>query len=60
MRENMSSRKCHIGLDALKFSSAKISTFTVFHYYRKTTNSSHGLIKGYFWKMGDMNEASIS
>ena len=30
MRENMSTLKCHIGLDARKFSSAKISTFTVY------------------------------
>ena len=29
MRENMSTRKCHIGLNARKFSRAKISTFTV-------------------------------
>ena len=29
MRENMSKQKCQIGLDAQKFSSAKISTFTV-------------------------------
>ena len=29
MRENMSMRKGHIGLDARRFSSAKISTFTV-------------------------------
>ena len=29
MRENVSTRKCHIGLDAQKFSCAKISTFTV-------------------------------
>ena len=29
MHENMSMQKCHIGLDARKFSSAKISTFTV-------------------------------
>ena len=30
MRENLSTRKCHMGLDAAKFSSAKISTFIVF------------------------------
>ena len=30
IRQNMSTRKCHKGLDARKFSSAKISTFTVF------------------------------
>ena len=30
MRENVSTRKCHMGLDARKFSCAKISTFTVF------------------------------
>ena len=29
MRKNMSTRKGHIGLDARKFSCAKISTFTV-------------------------------
>ena len=29
MRENMSTRKGHLGPDARKFSSAKISTFTV-------------------------------
>ena len=29
MRENLSTQKCHIGLDARKFSTAKISTFTV-------------------------------
>ena len=29
MRENLSTRKCHQGLDARKFSCAKISTFTV-------------------------------
>ena len=28
MRGNMSTRKCHIGVGAQKFSSAKISTFT--------------------------------
>ena len=31
MRENMSTRKGHIGLDARKFSCAKISTFTVIY-----------------------------
>ena len=31
MRENMSTRKCHIGLDARKFSSEKICTFRVYH-----------------------------
>ena len=30
MRKNVSLRKCHIGLDARKFSAAKISTFTVY------------------------------
>ena len=30
MRENLSTRKCQMGLDARKFSCAKISTFTVF------------------------------
>ena len=30
IRENMSTRKGHIGLDAREFSCAKISTFTVF------------------------------
>ena len=30
MRENLSTRKCHQGLDARIFSCAKISTFTVF------------------------------
>ena len=30
--ENMSTRKAHIGLDARKFSCAKISTFTVHNY----------------------------
>ena len=30
IRENMSTLKGHIGLDARKFSCAKISTFTVF------------------------------
>ena len=29
MRENLSTRKCRLGLDARKFSCAKISTFTV-------------------------------
>ena len=29
MRENLSTRKCHQGLDAQKFSCVKISTFTV-------------------------------
>ena len=29
VRENLSARKCQIGLDARKFSSVKISTFTV-------------------------------
>ena len=29
MRENMSTRKCHIWLDARKFSSVKIFKFTV-------------------------------
>ena len=32
MHENISTRKCHIGLDARKFSSAKISTFTVTYF----------------------------
>ena len=31
MRENMSTRKGHIWLDARKFSCAKISTFTVLY-----------------------------
>ena len=30
VRKNLSARKCQIGLDARKFSSTKISTFTVF------------------------------
>ena len=30
MHKNVSLQKCHIGLDARKFSSAKISTFTVY------------------------------
>ena len=30
MRENWSARNCRLGLNARKFSSAKISTFTVF------------------------------
>ena len=34
MRENMSTRKGHIGLDARKFSCAKISTFTVVLVFR--------------------------
>ena len=29
VRENLPTRKCQIGLDARKYSSAKISTFTV-------------------------------
>ena len=29
VRENLSTRKCQMGLDARKYSSAKISTFTV-------------------------------
>ena len=29
VRENLSAHKCQIGLDARKFSSAKLSTFTV-------------------------------
>ena len=33
MRENLSRRKCHRGLDARKFSCAKISTFTVCSLY---------------------------
>ena len=33
IRENMSTRKGHIGLDARKFSCAKISTFTVIYIY---------------------------
>ena len=32
IRENMSTRKGHIRLDARKFSCAKISTFTVYKY----------------------------
>ena len=31
MRENISTRNGHIGLDARKFSCAKIYTFTVYH-----------------------------
>ena len=45
MRENLSTRKCHIGLDARKVSSAKISTLTVclirqldsIQYYKRIT-----------------------
>ena len=33
MRENLTARICLIGLDARKFSCAKISTFTVFRAY---------------------------
>ena len=33
MRENLSTRKCHQGLDARKFSCAKISTLTVIGIY---------------------------
>ena len=32
MRENLSTRKCHQGLDVRKFRCAKISTFTVYKY----------------------------
>ena len=32
MRENLSTRKYRLGLDARKFSCAKISTFTVIYY----------------------------
>ena len=32
MRENLSTRICVLGLDARKFSCAKISTFTVYNY----------------------------
>ena len=42
MRENMSARKCHRGLDAQKFSSAKICTFTVYHIMRSTKNEVRG------------------
>ena len=34
MRENLSMRKCRLGLDARKFSCAKISTFTVLSFCR--------------------------
>ena len=48
MRENLSTRKCHIGLDARKFSSAKISTFTVLNLNLQLflCKSSHGSERG--------------
>ena len=51
MRENMSMRECHIGLDVQKICSAKISTFTVLKatelnqrpYIRETMHSALNL-----------------
>ena len=44
MRENLSMRKCHLGLYAGKFSSAKISTFTVY----RCSGSFYSYLVGYF------------
>ena len=41
VRENLSARKCQIGLDERKFSSAKKSTFTVFGIERKVCVKIH-------------------
>ena len=47
MHENLSTRKCHMGLDARKFCCAKISTFTVFNILRANLAQTDFLIVHY-------------